>query len=107
MSQLLLEGKILKENDRIAARLRERFMQSGTLCLNLISAPGSGKTSLLENTLQFIASPDRAAVLTGDIQTENDANRLKRFSSRVKQIITKGTCHLEARMIEQYLADWD
>lgn len=107
MSQLLLEGKILKENDRIAALLRERFIQDGVLCLNLISAPGSGKTSLLENTLRFIPSPERAAVLTGDIQTENDANRLRRFSSRVKQITTGGTCHLEARMIEQHLADWD
>lgn len=107
MNQLPLEGKILKENDRIAAELRERLVRNGTLCLNLISAPGSGKTALLEKTLQLIPLPERTAVLTGDIQTENDANRLRRFTSRVKQITTGGTCHLDARMIERHLAGWD
>ena len=69
--------------------------------------PGSGKTSLLERTLESLPRQDRAAVLTGDIQTENDANRLKRFGFPVKQITTGGTCHLDARMIERHLADWN
>jgi hydrogenase nickel incorporation protein HypB len=46
-------------------------------------------------------------VLTGDLQTENDANRLKRYGFPVKQIVTGGTCHLDARMIEKHIADWD
>jgi hydrogenase nickel incorporation protein HypB len=107
MERVPLEQKVLSENDRIAADLRTRFQQHGILCLNLISSPGSGKTSLLERTLESLPRQDRAAVLTGDIQTENDANRLKRFGFPVKQITTGGTCHLDARMIERHLADWN
>lgn len=106
MNRVPLEKKILSENDRIAAELRQRFRESGALCLNLISAPGSGKTSLLEKTLGTISHNERVAVLTGDIQTENDATRLKRFGFPVKQITTGGTCHLDARMVERHLADW-
>jgi len=107
MERVPLERKVLNENDRIAADLRARFQETGTLCLNLISSPGSGKTSLLERTLEILPQEDRVAVLTGDIQTENDANRLKRFHFPVKQITTGGTCHLDARMIERHLADWN
>ena len=107
MERVPLERKVLSENDRIAAELRARFREHGVLCLNLISSPGSGKTSLLECTLEALSPHDRVAILTGDIQTENDANRLKRFHFPVKQITTGGTCHLDARMIERHLADWD
>ncbi len=106
MNRVPLEKKILSENDRIAAELRERFCEQGTLCLNLISAPGSGKTMLLEKTLESLPRTERVAVLTGDIQTDNDATRLRRFGFPVKQITTGGTCHLDARMIERHLADW-
>src|SRR5271169_1049258 len=106
MDRVPLERKVLSENDRIAAELRGQFQEHGVLCLNLISSPGSGKTSLLERTLEALPPRDRVAVLTGDIQTENDANRLKRFHFPVKQITTGGTCHLDARMIERHLADW-
>src|SRR5438477_1464076 len=106
MNRVPLEKKILSENDRVAADLRKRFKEHGTLCLNLISAPGSGKTSLLEKTLESLPHSERVAVLTGDIQTENDATRLRRFGFPVKQITTGGTCHLDARMIERHLADW-
>jgi hydrogenase nickel incorporation protein HypB len=107
MERVPLERKVLSENDRIAAELRARFREHGVLCLNLISSPGSGKTSLLECTLEALPPHDRVALLTGDIQTENDANRLKRFHFPVKQITTGGTCHLDARMIERHLAGWD
>ena len=106
MNRVPLEQKVLSENDRIAASLRERFRQHDVLCLNLISSPGSGKTSLLERTLGALSGDERVAVLTGDIQTENDAARLRRFGYPVKQITTGGTCHLDARMIERHLADW-
>lgn len=106
MERVPLERKVLSENDRIAAELRARFEEHGILCLNFISSPGSGKTSLLERTLASLPAHDRVAVLTGDIQTDNDAARLKRFHFPVKQITTGGTCHLDARMIERHLADW-
>jgi hydrogenase nickel incorporation protein HypB len=106
MERVPLERKVLSENDRIASELRTRFQEHGVLCLNIISSPGSGKTSLLERTLDSLPSSDRVAVLTGDIQTDNDAARLRRFHFPVKQITTGGTCHLDARMIERHLADW-
>jgi hydrogenase nickel incorporation protein HypB len=77
------------------------------LVVNLISSPGSGKTTLLEKTLETLPRGSRVAVLTGDLQTENDANRLKRYGYPVKQITTGGTCHLDARMIEKHIADWN
>ena len=106
MERVLLERKVLSENERIAAELRARFADHNVLCLNLISSPGSGKTSLLEGTLESFDHSERVAVLTGDIQTENDAKRLARFGFPVKQITTGGTCHLDARMIERALLDW-
>jgi hydrogenase nickel incorporation protein HypB len=106
MSRVPLERKVLSENDRIAAELRSAFERSGVLCLNLISSPGAGKTSLLERTLESFPPSTRVAVLTGDIQTDNDAARLARFGFPVRQITTGGTCHLDARMIERALAEW-
>jgi hydrogenase nickel incorporation protein HypB len=106
MERVPLEKKVLNENDRIAAGLRARFREHGILCLNLISSPGSGKTSLLETTLESLPQSERVVVLTGDIQTDNDARRLARFGFPVKQITTGGTCHLDARMIERSLEGW-
>jgi len=106
MERVPLERKVLNENARVAAELRVRFTERGILCLNLISSPGSGKTTLLERTLESFPASERVALLTGDIQTENDATRLARFGFPVKQITTGGTCHLDARMIERALADW-
>ena len=95
MERMPLERKVLNENDRIAGELRTQFARHNVLCLNLIGSPGSGKTTLLERTLESFAPTERVAVLTGDIQTENDAKRLARFGFPVKQITTGGTCHLE------------
>jgi hydrogenase nickel incorporation protein HypB len=106
MSRVPLEKKVLSENDRIAAELRARFREYGILCLNLISSPGAGKTTLLERTLEGFPPGERVAVLTGDIQTDNDARRLVRFGFPVKQITTGGACHLDARMVERALAEW-
>lgn len=107
MNRVPLEGKVLNENARVAAELRERFRQHQVFVLNLISSPGSGKTTLLERTLESWPPTARVAVLTGDLQTENDADRLKRYGFPVKQITTGGTCHLDARMIEKHIAEWD
>jgi hydrogenase nickel incorporation protein HypB len=107
MNRVPLEGKVLNENARVASDLRERFREHRVLVVNIISSPGSGKTTLLENTLESLPASARVAVLTGDLQTENDANRLKRYGFPVKQITTGGTCHLDARMIEKHIAGWD
>jgi len=104
--RLSLKSKVLNENQRIAESLRERFRDNGVLCLNLISSPGSGKTALLEKTLAHLDPSTQVAVLTGDIQTDNDARRLARFGFPVKQITTGGTCHLDGKMIEKHLEDW-
>jgi hydrogenase nickel incorporation protein HypB len=109
MTQIAIEKKVLNENQKIAAELRERFAEHRILVVNLISSPGSGKTALLERTLERInqQQPEkRMVLLTGDLQTENDAKRLSRWGFPVRQIVTGGTCHLDAKMIERHLADW-
>lgn len=107
MERIPLERKVLNENERIAAGLRERFRERGILALNFISSPGSGKTSLLERTLEGFDPSTRVAVLTGDIQTDNDATRLAKYGFPVRQITTAGACHLDARMVERALEGWD
>lgn len=106
MSQIAVEKKVLNENQILAEKLRQSFSRHGILCFNLISSPGSGKTALLERTLERLPKSSRVAVLTGDLQTENDAMRLARFGFPVRQIITGGTCHLDARMVDKHLAEW-
>src|SRR5271157_4550706 len=106
-TQLPLKTKALSENQRVADDLRQRFEEHGIYCLNFISSPGSGKTSLLENTLDRLPAGTRVGVLTGDIQTDNDARRLARYGYPVKQICTAGACHLDARMVEKHLEGWD
>ena len=106
MNRVPLEKKVLSENDRIAAELRERLREHGVQCLNLISSPGAGKTSLLERTLASFPRDARVAVVTGDIQTDNDARRLARCRFPARQITTGGACHLDARMIERALEGW-
>jgi len=111
METITLKQKVLSENQRIAEKLRRQYEAAGLLCLNLISSPGSGKTALLEKTLEALARVEpskrvRVAVLTGDIQTDNDARRLVRYGYPVRQITTGGTCHLDGTMIERALAGW-
>src|SRR5215472_6786562 len=101
----VVEKKVLSENDRLAAALRQRYRDENVLCVNIISSPGSGKTALLEKTLASYPNDTRVAVLTGDLQTDNDAKRLERFGFPVRQIVTGGTCHLDARMVERHLND--
>ncbi len=106
MSRVEVEKKVLNENQVLAEQLRTRYREHGLCCINLISSPGSGKTLLLERTLERMEPGTRVAVLTGDLQTENDATRLGRFGFPVKQIITGGTCHLDAKMIGKHLEGW-
>ncbi len=109
MSELIpLDKKILSENDRLAAQIRARLNENKILALNLVSSPGSGKTSLLEKTLKALNKDLRIAIIAGDVQTENDANRLKKAGGKiVRAIVTGSACHLDARMISKALEDME
>jgi len=106
MNRVTVEKSVLSENNQIAAELREALAARGTLALNFIGSPGAGKTALLEKTLELLRPHTRAGVLTGDIQTDNDARRLMRYGYPVRQITTAGACHLDARMVQVHLEDW-
>ncbi len=101
-----MRRKVLKENDLLAGRLRERFQNAGTRVISLVSSPGSGKTTLLERLLTDLRREHRVAALVGDLATENDAARLARSGAPVKQITTGTVCHLDAAMVERALCDW-
>ena len=91
---------ILRQNDVIARRFRQRFDQSGVYVVSLVSSPGAGKTMFLEQTLTLLRDRSRVAALVGDLATENDARRLSRSGAPIKQITTGTVCHLEAEMVE-------
>ncbi|HXV22533.1 MAG TPA: hydrogenase nickel incorporation protein HypB [Desulfuromonadales bacterium] len=90
---------LLAKNDRLARRNREAFAARGVFVLNLVSSPGSGKTSILERTLADLKNQVRFAVLEGDQQTSNDADRIAATGVPVKQINTGAGCHLDAHMV--------
>lgn len=98
-----VRANVLKENDKVARALRDRFEQGGTFVVSLVSSPGAGKTTLLETTLQRMRERWRVAALVGDLATDNDARRLARAGVPVRQITTGTTCHLEAAMVQQAL----
>jgi hydrogenase nickel incorporation protein HypB len=97
---------ILKKNDEKARSLRRRFEAAGVFAVNLVSAPGAGKTALLEKTLSAMREKFRIAALVGDLATENDATRIAASRVPVRQISTGTTCHLEAEMIDDALEGW-
>ena len=107
MTRIEVQKKVLSENERVAQSLRERIRDHGLYCPNFISSPGAGKTLLLERTLAMFPPDTGVAILTGDIQTDNDARRLARYGFPVRQITTGGACHLDARMVEKALDGWD
>jgi len=98
--------KVLKENDLLARRLRDRFGRAGVRVISLVSSPGSGKTTLLERLLTDLGRQFRVAALVGDLATENDAARLARSGAPVRQISTGTICHLDAGMVERALEGW-
>ena len=96
--------RVMAKNDEIAAEVRQRLGTAGVPALNLVSSPGSGKTTLLERTLDALGEELRISVVTGDVQTQNDADRLAARTSRLVQaVITGGACHLDARQVHQAL----
>lgn len=100
--------RVMEKNDELAADIRARLQAHGVPSFNLVSSPGSGKTLLLERTLQELGSELRMAVVTGDVQTQNDADRLARWTDRlVHAVVTGGACHLDARQVGTALDDLD
>ncbi len=102
-----VETDILDRNNRLAATNRMLFAGQGIFTLNLVSSPGSGKTTLLERTLRDLAGSVRCAVIEGDQQTDNDAQRIAATGVPVKQINTGAGCHLDAHMILHAAAEFD
>lgn len=94
---------LLHENDHTAEHNRQHFNQRGVLAVNLMSSPGAGKTSLLENTIELLANKYSIAVIEGDLETENDAERIRKHGVKAIQITTGSACHLDAHMIHNAL----
>jgi hydrogenase nickel incorporation protein HypB len=100
--------KVMAKNDELAGEVRRRLAQYGVPAFNLVSSPGAGKTLLLERTLEQVGSKLDIAVVTGDVQTQNDADRLSRHTDKLVQaVVTGGACHLDARQVLTALEEMD
>jgi hydrogenase nickel incorporation protein HypB len=99
--------RVLEINDDIATQNRARFADRGIFAVDIIGAPGSGKTAILEATLRALAGRRKPAVLVGDLTTRRDGDRLARYCDQVVQISTGQGCHLEAGQIRDALAQLD
>ena len=100
-----VEQDILLQNNLLAERNRGFLNAKNILALNLVSSPGSGKTTLLENSIKELGLP--VAVIEGDQQTLNDANRIAATGAPVLQVNTGAGCHLDSQMIETAIAELD
>jgi len=97
--QIPVIRNILEANARVSDDLKTLFAQKGILALNLMSSPGAGKTTLLERTLTDLASEFSMAVIEGDLQTDNDAQRVAATGAQAVQINTEGGCHLTSAQV--------
>ncbi|MBR3457005.1 MAG: hydrogenase nickel incorporation protein HypB [Selenomonadaceae bacterium] len=98
---------ILGENDRVAAENRAMFADKGVYVINLMGSPGSGKTSVLEKTMEKLKGELRMAVIEGDLFTSKDADRIAKHEVPVIQINTSGGCHLDAAMVQKVARKMD
>jgi len=98
----VLQG-LLSANDRAAEHNRQHLNRHRVLAINLMSSPGAGKTSLLEATIEHLQSEFRIAVIEGDLETENDARRIRAKGVPAIQISTGTACHLDAHMVHNAL----
>ena len=99
MSLITVERKILEKNDEIAGVNRKLFNEMKIFTLNMVSSPGSGKTSIIEQTILHLKDKIRIAVIEGDVQTNLDAMRIDTLNIPVVQIVTNGACHLDAMLV--------
>lgn len=100
-------GRLLAHNDRQAELNRQRLDRYGVLAINLMSSPGSGKTSLLEASIKALQGSTRVAVIEGDLETENDAERIRALGIPAHQITTGTACHLDAHLVDKALDHLD
>ena len=107
MSVITIERKVLEKNDELARQNRELFEKYKNFVINLVSSPGSGKTSLLEATLAKLKGSLAVSVIEGDVQTDLDAQRVAKMKVPVVQIVTNGGCHLEAKLVSDALRNID
>ena len=107
MSVITVERRVLENNDDIARKNREIFTERGVFVLNLVSSPGSGKTSILEKTFQALRGTMKIAVIEGDVQTDLDAQRVAAYGVPVVQIVTMGGCHLDAGLVRDAVKELD
>ena len=105
--RIAVETDVLAKNNGLAAGNRALFRERGILVLNLVSSPGSGKTTILERTLRELSGRFRCAVIEGDQQTDNDARRIAATGVPVRQINTGAGCHLDAHMVRHALDEFD
>ncbi len=98
--------RVMKVNDEIADAVRTELRQAGLLTLNIMSAPGSGKTTLIEETIIRSAGMLKIGVIEGDPETSLDAERIARHNVPVTQIETAGGCHLEANLVRRALSNF-
>lgn len=101
--KLTVVSKILDANERIAQENERTFRDAGVYVINLMSSPGAGKTSLLENTIKRLRDTLKVGVIEGDITGTDDALRIENLGVPVVQINTGGACHLDANMINEVL----
>ena len=94
---------LLHENDQAAEHNREHFNSHGVVAVNLMSSPGAGKTALLETTIKMLGDELSLAVIEGDLETENDAERIRKHGVTAIQITTGSACHLDAHMVHDAL----
>jgi hydrogenase nickel incorporation protein HypB len=94
-----IQKKVLDANDRAAAENAAFFTSRGILCLNMISSPGSGKTTILSRTIMDLKSSVRIGVIEGDLKTDLDARRIRETGAAAIQIETNGSCHLTAPQV--------
>ncbi|MGB2938344.1 MAG: hydrogenase nickel incorporation protein HypB [Phycisphaerae bacterium] len=102
-----LEKKVLSENDRLAAELALRFGEADVFVVNLMSSPGAGKTSLLEETAKRLGSRLSLAAVEGDLATDRDAERLRKAGLPARQINTGRGCHLNAAQVTEAVVAFD
>jgi hydrogenase nickel incorporation protein HypB len=107
MGIITIERKVLEKNDELAAQIRDKFKSNKTFVINIVSSPGSGKTSILERTIEKIKDKIKIAVIEGDVQTDFDAKRVEKYNVPVVQIVTNGGCHLEAKLVKDALENID
>lgn len=105
MKIVTIERKVLQKNEELAQKNRNLFEQHGIFVINMVSSPGSGKTSILERTLVSLGDSLRVAVVEGDVQTDIDAQRVAKYGVPVVQIVTNGGCHLEAKLVQDALTN--